>query len=133
MTNTITTRIFAGMATFGLAIALFLAVPHDAKAGGYSYGGGSNCGCGYSYNGGGYTYNNGGYSYGNDHQSYQYPPAPNYYTIPSVQVTYANGYYQNYFVPTVRYFPAPFPVAVPTTYYPTQPPVFTYPGGYRNW
>jgi hypothetical protein len=73
---------------------------------------------------------------------YGYPYVPSYNTIPSVQVVYANGYYQNYYVPTVRYFPAPSPLPVYTTYYPSQPPVYTYPGynnfpgyygGYRHW
>ena len=111
MTKTTISRILTGIAAAAFAFALVLSVPSAAHA---SYG--------YGYN----TY-------------HPYPPAPSYYTIPSVQVVSANGYYQNYFVPTVRYFQAPNPLPVPTTYYPTQPPAYTYtgvnnfPGNYGNY
>ena len=121
MINTNTSRTLTGAAIFGFAMVLLLSVPQHAHA----WGG----------------YNNGGYNGG--YVSHSYPPAPNFYTIPSVQVVYSNGYYQNYFVPTVRYFPAVNPLPVPTTYYPTQPPAYTYPGVnnfpgnyggyYHNW
>jgi len=115
MTNNIIARGLAGVAVLGLALTIVLTVPQSAHAwGGYGYG-----------NGYGNSYYN---SYNNNHGYNPYPPAPSYYTIPSVQVTYANGYYQNYFVPTVRYFPAPAPLPVYTTYYPSQPPAYTYPG-----
>ena len=89
MTKTTISRILTGIAAAAFAFALVLSVPSAAHANSY-----------YGYPG----------YYGN-----AYPPAPNLYTIPSVQVVYANGYYQNYYVPTVRYFPAVNPVPVPTT------------------
>ncbi len=110
MTNTIVSRAMAGMAVAAFAFALFLAVPKAAHAGFYDCNGSCFTGSGYRV----------------------YPPAPTFYNTPSVQVTYSNGYYQNYFVPTVRYFPAPYPTPVTTVYYPPyfQSPVPTY---HRHW
>ncbi len=102
MTTTIIQRVASGLVISAFAVILALAVPHSAKA----------------WYGGNYYHS--------------YPPAPNFYTIPSVQVVYPNGYYQNYFVPTVRFFPAPAPLPVVTQYYPPyyQTPVPVY---NHNW
>ncbi len=122
MTNTTISRAIAGTAVFGFAMALFLAIPQAANATTYS--------------------NNYPNYYGSGYQSPIYPPAPTYLNTPTVQVTYSNGYYTNYFVPTVRYYPPVYTIPVPTVYNPIHPVVFNNPvviqnggyyGGYRHW
>lgn len=114
-------------------LALFVGViamsPTYAHAqyygGGYTYSNGySNYGSGYSYAGG---YNNGTYN-AVYNGGYYYPTYPSPLTIPTVQVVYANGYYNNYYVPTVTYFPAGNTIGNYSGYN-----GYNYGGGYNNY
>ncbi|MFA6432435.1 MAG: hypothetical protein WCV82_01290 [Candidatus Paceibacterota bacterium] len=103
--------ISAGIALAVFAFILALAPGHASAQWSGGYGNNNNGGYngGYSYGG---NYRNGGYNYGGYGGGYNYggynnyPPAPSPRTIPTVQVVYPNGYFYNYYVPTVRYFPA---------------------------
>ncbi len=109
MKNKLISLVRIGSTALVIVAAIFAVTSSHAEAyyngyygGGqsYSYGGGYGGGYGYNgyhnYNGNAY---NGGYAY--VPPTYQIPTR----NIPAVQVIYSNGYYQNYFVPTVRYFP----------------------------
>ncbi|MGC9605712.1 MAG: hypothetical protein ABSF56_03090 [Minisyncoccia bacterium] len=103
MQNSLKIQSFAGVIALAIIAAVLVSTPGLASAQ-WSGSGSSNHNGGWTGNGNG-NWNGGGHgNWGNGYGN-SYPPAPTHYNTGTFQVTYPNGYYYNYFVPTVRYFP----------------------------